>query len=49
MSHRYSPDIGGIEEVVGQHARILVEKGNDVRVITTSKDRGMIGEREEEG
>ena len=49
VSHRYSPDIGGIEEVVGQHARILVEKGNDVRVITTSKDRGMIGEREEEG
>ena len=49
VSHRYSPDIGGIEEIVSRQAKALSQKGNEVRVVTTTNDEVMIGERIENG
>lgn len=49
VSHRYSPDIGGVEEVVSAQSRILADRGHEVRVVTTSKEVEKIGEFKENG
>ena len=49
VSHRFDPDVGGIETVVGRQAENLAEKGHEVRVVTTTGDESIIGERNERG
>ena len=49
VSHRFDPDVGGIETVVGRQAENLAEKGHEVRIVTTTGDESIIGERNERG
>ena len=49
VTPRYPPDIGGIETVVFKQSVGLSKLGNDVRVITTTNNKDLVGQESIEG
>ena len=49
VTPRFPPDIGGIETVVFKQSMALSKLGHDVRVITTTNDKGMVGQEDIDG
>ena len=49
VTHRYPPDLGGIENVVFNQANEMVKRGHEVCTITTTSNADLIGESWENG